>query len=237
MEEDLHLDQHTSHRFNEELDGVRSDVLRMGGLVEENCRKALDALVKGDGDLAREVATSDQKVNDLEVEINARCTDILALRQPAASDLRMLVSIIRMAADLERIGDEAEKIGRLAETLITGRDTGSFRADPRHLGNNALAILRGALDAFARLDVEAAINTAAMDPEIDREFESLTRLLVSHMTEQPASVKSLLQVNWCARSLERIGDHAVNICEEVVFLVKGSDVRHVSLKEIQERYL
>ena len=237
MEEDLHLDQHTSHRFNEELEGVRGEVLRMGGLVEEHCRRALDALISGDAELAREVATSDRKVNDMEVAINAHCTDILALRQPAASDLRMLVAIIRMAADLERIGDEAEKIGRLAETLTEGRDIASFRTDPRHLGTRALEILHGALDAFARLDVEAAINTAAMDPEIDREFESLTRLLVSHMMEQPASVKSLLQVNWCARALERIGDHAVNICEEVVFLVKGSDVRHLSLKEIQDRYL
>ena len=120
MEEDLHLDQHTSHRFNEELDGVRSDVLRMGGLVEENCRKALDALVKGDGDLAREVATSDQKVNDLEVEINARCTDILALRQPAASDLRMLVSIIRMAADLERIGDQRAVVQAVENAVTVG---------------------------------------------------------------------------------------------------------------------
>lgn len=235
MEENLHLNEHTSHKYNQELEELRSRVLFMGGLVEEQCRKALKALVKGKSRLASEVASSDYAINELEVEINERCTDILALRQPAASDLRMIVSIIRMAADLERIGDEAEKIGRLAEAL--GSDGAAFRADPKHLGSSALEILRGALDAFARLDVAAAIHTAAEDPEIDREFESLTRLLITHMMEQPTQVKDLLRVNWCARALERIGDHAVNICEEVIYLVKGSDVRHLTLKEIQDRYL
>ena len=235
MEENLHLDEHTSQKYNQELEDLRKQVLVMGGLVEEQCRKALKALVKGKTRLAGEVASSDYKVNELEVEINERCTDILARRQPAASDLRMIVSVIRMAADLERIGDEAEKIGRLAETM--GGNGSAFRSDPKHLGRSALDILRGALDAFARLDVAAAINTAAEDPEIDREFESLTRLLITHMMEQPAHVKDLLRVNWCARSLERIGDHAVNICEEVIYLVKGSDVRHLSLKEIQDRFL
>ena len=237
MDGNLNLDQHTSHKFIEELEALRAQVLEMGGLVEEQCRKALKALIKGKAGLAEEVATSDHKLNEMEVAINARCTDILALRQPAASDLRVVIAIIRMAADLERIGDEAEKIGRLAQMLAEGREGSSLGADPKHLGKSALDILHGALDAFARLDVEAAINTAAKDPEIDEEFESLTRLLITRMMEQPAAVKSLLRVNWCARSLERIGDHAVNICEEVVFLVKGSDVRHLSLKEIQERYL
>ncbi len=237
MDDNLHLNQHTSHKFNEEMEDIRSRVMAMGGLVEDQCRKALTALVKSDSDLAEEVATSDYKVNDMEVAINARCTDILALRQPAASDLRVVVSIIRMAADLERIGDEAEKIGRLVKSLEKGRDRTTFRSETRHLGKSVLSILHGALDAFARMDVAAAIETAAMDPEIDNEFEALTRLSITHMMEEPASVKSLLKVNWCARALERIGDHAVNICEEVVYLVKGSDVRHLSLSDIQERYL
>lgn len=237
MEENLHLNQHTSHKYNQELEELRERVLVMGGLVEEQCRRALKALVKGKYKLANKVATSDKEINDLEVEINARCTDILALRQPAARDLRMIVAVIRMAADLERIGDEAEKIGRLAERLADERDNAPYRTDPKHLGESALKILHGALDAFARLDVEAAINTAAQDLEIDEEFESVTRLLIIHMMEQPASIKSMLRVNWCARALERIGDHAVNICEEVVYLVKGSDVRHISLDEIQSKYL
>ncbi|TGD75357.1 phosphate signaling complex protein PhoU [Mangrovimicrobium sediminis] len=233
----MNLDQHTSHRFNEELEDVRARLLEMGGLVEEQCRKALKALTKGNLELAIEVANSDYRINEMEVEINARCMDILALRQPAATDLRVVVAIIRMTADLERIGDEAEKIGRFAQTLAERRDAGAFRGDPKHLGKLAIAVLRGALDAFARLDVSAAIETAAQDPEIDQEFESVTRLLISHMMEQPAAVKSLLRVNWCARALERIGDHAVNLCEEVIFLVKGSDVRHLSLKEVQDRFL
>ena len=237
MDDNLNLDHHISHKYNEELEEVRKAVLQMGGLVQDQCRKALEALVKGDAELAREVACSDCQVNDLEVAINAKCTDILALRQPAASDLRMILAIIRMAADLERMGDEAEKIGRLAESLAGDHDIAAYRTDPRYLGDSALDILHAALDAFARLDVTAAISTAAKDPGIDREFESLTCLSINHMMEQPTSVKSLLRLNWCARALERIGDHAVNICEEVVFLVKGSDVRHMSLKEIQHKYL
>ena len=237
MEQDLHLDQHISQKYNEELEHLRGRVLAMGGMVEEHCRSALDALFRGDALLAESVASSDHKVNQLEVEINAECTDILARRQPAASDLRMLVAILRMTADLERIGDEAEKIGRLAIKLADGHEKQSLYAESHHLGNSVLDMLRGALDAFARLDVEAAIRVAARDPEIDREFESLTRLLITHMMEQPRAVRSMLQVNWCARALERIGDHAVNLCEEVVYLVKGSDVRHLSQQEIEERYL
>ena len=237
MEENLHLDQHISHKYNEELEHLRSRVLEMGGLVESQCKKALKSLIKGKAELAEKVATSDYKVNELEVAINAECTDILARRQPAASDLRMLVAIIRMTADLERIGDEAEKIGRLAMKLADGHEKQSYYLEPQHLGDSVLEMLRGALDAFARLDVEAAIDVAGRDPDIDREFESLTRTLITHMMEQPRAVKSMLRVNWCARALERIGDHAVNICEEVVFLVKGSDVRHLSHEEIRSKYL
>jgi phosphate transport system protein len=237
MEEDLHLGHHISRRYNDELENLRSRVLAMGGLVEEQCRNALEALVRGDAAMAQTVAASDHRVNKLEVEINAECTDILARRQPAASDLRMLVSIIRMTADLERIGDEAEKIGRLAVNLAAGHEKQSFYTEPRHLGERVLDMLRGALDAFARLDVNAAIEVASMDPEIDREFEALTRLLITHMMEQPRAVSSMLRVNWCARALERIGDHSVNLCEQVIYLVKGSDVRHISLEEVRERYL
>ncbi len=237
MEDDLHLDHHISRKYNEELEQIRRKVLAMGGLVEEQCRHALEALVDGDADLAEAVAASDHRVNRLEVDINADCTDILARRQPAASDLRMLVAIIRMTADLERIGDEAAKIGRIAATLADGHDRQSYTAEPLHLGQSVVEMLRGALDAFARLDVAAAIRVAARDPEIDREFESITRLLITHMMEQPRGVKTLLQVNWCARAFERIGDHAVNLCEEVVYLVKGSDVRHLGQQEIERRFL
>jgi len=176
-------------------------------------------------------------VNELEVEISALCTDILARRQPAASDLRMVVAVIRIIANLERIGDEAAKIGRLALKLADNNDGMPFQAEPQHLGDSTIAMLRGALDAFARLDVQAAIALAARDQDIDKEFKLLTRLLISHMMEQPQRVKSMLRVNGCARALERVGDHSVNLCEEVVYLVEGSDVRHLRLEEIQRRYL
>lgn len=236
MEENLHIDQHISQKFNSELEELRASVLNMGGLVERQCRNALTSLIEGDASLAELVATSDHQVNDLEVSINAQCMEILARRQPAASDLRMVVSVIRLISDLERIGDEAEKIGRLALQLAEDHQRQSFYTEPHHLGESVIEMLQGALDAFARLDVDEAIAIASRDPEIDQEFESLTRLLLTHIMEQPQRVKNMLRVNWCARALERIGDHAVNICEEVIFLVKGSDVRHVSLEEIQDQF-
>ena len=236
MEQDLHIDQHISHKFNEELEAVRSRVLVMGGLVERQCQDALQALLKGDRELAEKVATSDREINELEVEINAMCTDVLARRQPAASDLRMILAVIRVISDLERVGDEAEKVGRLALKFKESHGRQSWSAESRHLGDSVIGMLRGALDAFARLDVGAAIATAGRDPEVDREFDSLTRLMITHMMEEPQKVRGMLQVNWCARALERIGDHAVNICEQVIYLVEGSDVRHLSLDTIRQLF-
>jgi phosphate transport system protein len=236
MEEDLHIDRHISRRYNEELQGLHSSVLTMGGLVESQCRDALEALLNGDAELASKVAASDRQINQMEVDISARCTDILVQRQPAASDLRMILSVIRITSDLERVGDEAEKIGRLALKFAESHGRQTWSAESRHLGDSVIGMLRGALDAFARLDVDAAIATAGRDPEVDREFDSLSRLMITHMMEEPQRVRVMLQVNWCARALERIGDHAVNICEQVVYLVAGSDVRHLPLDTIRERY-
>lgn len=236
MEEDLHIDRHISRRYNEELQSLHSSVLAMGGLVESQCRDALDALLSGDAELAEKVAASDREINQMEVDISARCTDILVRRQPAASDLRMILSVIRITSDLERVGDEAEKIGRLALRFAENHGRQSWSAESRHLGDSVIGMLKGSLDAFARLDVDSAITTAGRDPEVDREFDSLTRLMITHMMEEPQKVKGMLQVNWCARALERIGDHAVNICEQVVYLVEGSDVRHLPLDTIRERF-
>lgn len=236
MESNIKIGEHTSQRYNAELEALRERVLTMGGVVERQCQLALESLVKGDSELASEVAGGDFEVNDLEVKICDQCTDILARRQPAAGDLRMIVAIIRMVANLERVGDEAAKIGRKARKLADAPDRQAYTAEPLHLGKEVLEMLRGALDAFARLDVQAAIEIIARDPEIDREFKSLNRLLISHIMEQPQRVKNMLRINNCARALERIGDHAVNLCEEVVYLVRGADVRHLSVEEIRQRH-
>jgi len=228
-------EQHTSQSYNAELEALRSSVLAMGGLVEQQCQSAVEALVKGDQEMAEQVAKSDYAVNEMELEISAQCTDILARRQPAARDLRMVVGIIRMVANLERVGDEASKIGRMALKLSENRDKQSYQSEPQHLGEGVTAMLRGALDAFARMDVDAAIGIIARDKEIDREFKTLNRLLMTHMMEQPQRLKNMLRVNSCARALERVGDHAVNLCEEVIYLVEGNDIRHLSFEEIKRR--
>ena len=235
--ENLHIDQHISRKYNEELESLRNKVMTMGGMVEQQCKNSLEALIKGDSSLAEVVATSDYKVNGLEVEIDAECTEILARRQPAASDLRMILTVIKTITDLERIGDEAEKVGRFALKLANSHEPQSYYSDLHHLGEHVIEMLHGALDAFARMDVDSAARVAARDPEIDQEFEALTRLLITHMMEDPREVKNVLRLNWCARSLERIGDHSTNICEYVIYLVKGHDVRHISLEQIQEQYI
>ena len=233
--ENLHIDQHISHKYNEELEDIRNKVLTMGGMVENQCRLALEALIKGDSEKAEVVATGDYKINKLEVEIDQECTEILARRQPTASDLRFILTVIKTITDLERVGDEAEKVGRFALKLANSHEPQSYYTDIRHLGETAIEMLHDSLNAFARNDVEHAVEIASRDPEVDQEFERLSRMLMTHMMEDPREIKNVLRLNWCARSLERIGDHASNVCEYVIYLVKGMDVRHISLEQIQER--
>jgi len=234
----LHLDQHISHQFNKELEDIRNKVLTMGGLVEQQVTDGLTALLEADHDLATLVSGKDFEVNKLEVEIDEECTHVLARRQPAASDLRLIVTVIKVITDLERIGDEAEKLGRFSQELTAHSDGApTYRKELRHLGELVKSMLRDSLDAFARLDVDAAIRIAQRDEDVNREYETLERLLATHLVEDPRQVTKLFKITWCARALERIGDHSVNICEYVVYLVKGRDIRHTSFDQIRSEFL
>lgn len=228
------LGHHISQQFNTELEDVRSKVLAMGGMVEQQIRDALKGLVSADVELAENVVKGDVKVNALEVNIDEECARILARRQPAASDLRLIVAIIKTITDLERIGDEAEKVARMAIELADLDRPRTQYHETQALGERVIRMLHDALDAFARMDVEAAFEVAQEDNNVDHEYEGILRQLITHMMEDPRSIKRVMDVIWSIRALERIGDHAKNISEYVIYLVKGKDVRHLGLKEIEK---
>jgi phosphate transport system protein len=222
---------HISKRFNKDIEDLRNHVLTMGGLVEAQLARAIRAIVSGDSELGLQVAHDDYKVNEIEVSIDEECSRILATRSPAAVDLRLIVAIIKTITDLERVGDEAEKIGFLASKLAgMDRPSDSYR-ELKTLGNHVSHMLRDAMNAFARLDVEEAIEVLREDEHVDAEYEAIQRQCITFMMEDPRSIKRVMNVTWAARSLERIGDHAKNICEYVIYMVRGRDVRHTSISE------
>lgn len=229
--------QHTSQQYNQELEEVRNHVLQMGGLVEEQLSNALKALLDKNSDLASRVASEDYKINNMEVSIDEECASIIARRQPTAIDLRLILTIIKSITDLERIGDETKKIARYAEEISNDIDSKRIYQDLRHLSEHVKVMLSDALDAVARMDAHQAMAVAEMDKQVDAEFEAISRQLITLMMEDPRNIKYSLNVTWCARALERIGDHCVNLCEYVVYLVNGKDVRHLDLDEIRAEVL
>lgn len=223
------LGHHISKRFNKDLEDLRSSVLTMGGLVETQLERAIEAVVVGDSELGLKVAHDDYKVNKLEVSIDEECSRILAIRSPAAGDLRLIFAIIKTITDLERIGDEAEKIGFLASQLaVMERPEGAYR-ELQNLGQHVRIMVRDAMDAVARLDVDAALAVIREDERVDQEYEMVQRQCITFMMEDPRTIKRVMKVTWTARALERIGDHAKNICEYVVYMVQGKDVRHTDI--------
>ena len=228
------LGPHISRRFNEDLEGVRNRVLQMGGFVEQQLTQAVAALIEGDSRLGEEVARGDHKVNAMEVTIDEECSRILATRAPAASDLRLIVAIIKTITDLERIGDEAEKIAYIASRLATMERPADRYREIKHLGRLAQQMVHDGLDAFARLDADAALRICREDRVLDDEFESIQRQCITFMMEDPRTIRRALDVVWIARALERIGDHAKNMCEYVVYMVHGKDIRHTSLDDVEK---
>jgi phosphate transport system protein len=228
------LGPHISRRFNEDLEGVRNRVLQMGGFVEQQLTQAVAALIDADSQLGEAVARGDHKVNEMEVTIDEECSRILATRAPAASDLRLIVAIIKTITDLERIGDEAEKIGYIASRLATMERPADRYREIKHLGRLAQVMVHDSLDAFARLDSDAALRICRDDRVLDEEYESIQRQCITFMMEDPRTIRRVLDVLWVARALERIGDHAKNICEYVVYMVHGKDIRHTSLDDVEK---
>ncbi len=230
------LGHHISSRFNEDLDRLRNSVLAMGGLVESQLQRAVEAVVRGDSELGLAVARDDQRVDRMEIEIDQACSRIIATRQPAAGDLRLIMAIIKAITDLERIGDEAEKIATLAARLATMERPADRYRELASLAGHVQEMLRAALDALARLDTRAAVETLAMDQAIDREYDSITRQCITFMMEDPRTISRVMNVTWVARSLERIGDHAKNICEYVIYMVHGRDVRHLDEQRVAREF-
>lgn len=230
------LSQHYSQQFNTDLEEIRTSVLAMGGVVEQQLEKAIESMQKSDVEAAELVVANDYQVNAYDVDIDERCTKILALRQPTASDLRLVLTVIKTTADLERIGDEAKRISRMVIRAAAGNPQGSLYLRVEHLGAQVREMLHRTLDAFARMDVDEAISIAHEDQRIDREYESIMRQSMTYMMEDPRSIPLLMDIIWSARALERIGDRCCNISEYVIYFVKGKDVRHTSLEQIQKEF-
>jgi phosphate transport system protein len=230
--------EHLSKQYDNDLEMLRSGVLQMGGLVEAQIRGAIEAFSTGNQAAMEQVIANEPGVNGHEVKIDTDCSHIIAKRQPAAGDLRLIMAISKTVTDLERIGDEAEKIARMSKQIHqSARVELQHFANIRHAADIALSMLRQALDAFARLDAAAAAGVIREDRAIDTEFRSILRQLITFMMEDPRTISTALEIVWIAKAIERIGDHAKNIAEYVIYIVKGTDVRHTKLEQVEREAL
>ncbi|WP_192035681.1 phosphate signaling complex protein PhoU [Halomonas sp. YLGW01] len=226
--------QHISRQFNHELEDLKNHLMAMGGLVEKQVQDAVTALLEGDSALAEQVSRQDEAVNDMQVKIDEECTRVLARRQPAASDLRLVLAVTRAVSDLERIGDEATKIARNALALLEANHGNKGFVEVRHLSERVRNMMRDSLTSFARFDTALALKVVHEDEGVDSEYATAMRSLMTFMMEDPRSITSVLSVMWVLRALERIGDHANNLAEYVIYLVKGLDIRHVDPDKLDE---
>jgi phosphate transport system protein len=232
------MTEHTLKQFDTELEDIRARVLQMGGLVEQQISRAIEALTSGNVTLARQVMEDDHRVNALEVTIDEECSTVIAKRQPAAKDLRMILTVVKTITDLERIGDEAAKIARMTLSLYsTDRPSVPRTTEVQHVGDIAIGMLRNALDAFARLDLTVAAKVVRQDQQVDSEFKAILRQLITFMMEDPRTISHAIDVLFIAKSIERIGDHSKNMSEYVVYLVKGKDVRHTGVEALEREAL
>lgn len=222
---------HTMRSYDAELDEIRTRVLQMGGYVEQQVVLALEGLQDGDEQIIERVIQNDKQVNVYEVELDVACTHIIARRQPTANDLRSILSVFKVVTDLERIGDEAKKIAKVARKIHSG-DAPCPDVQMRHAANMAVQQLRKSLDSFARQDVDSSAEILREDKDIDTEFKSIMRQLITFMMEDPRTISHGIELLFAAKAIERIGDHAKNVAENTIFLAHGKDVRHVGAEAV-----
>jgi len=225
---------HISQQYNVELETIRTHLSEMGGMAQRQVNDAIQALIDADVDRAEQVVRADTKVNKMEMTIDEECVRILARRQPAASDLRLVIAVTKAITDLERIGDEATKIARQAIAMNKDGLAPRGYIEVRHIGGHVSSMLQDALDSFARLDMDLALTVVQADKQVDMEYSTAMRELVTFMIEDPRSITRVLNIMWSLRALERIGDHARNLAQYVIYLVNGEDVRHSNFEEIEE---
>jgi len=229
-------DKHMSTQFDAELSGISGRVLEMGGLVESQVMQAVKALTEFNSELAEQVLKQEERVNQMEIEIDRDLSAIIARRQPTARDLRLLIAVSKSIANLERVGDEAARIARTVQRLIDTGVSSRLRLPVADLGFEAelaIALLRKALDAFARLDTARALEVLKQDDQIDQEFDGLMRKLITYMMEDPRTISSSIDLVFVAKAIERVGDHGKNLAEAIIYVVKGTDVRHTSLENVE----